>query len=292
MTPKLIVEVASGPQRNHKACVDPGASLLVGREPRSGLAVPSDAQLFAHHFDLGWSGEVVTLRSHRAPANAPIPSFEELEGAGENPTADIELEGLRVAAVRFRPRSWIRAGATTFLVDDEDREPVDAPCPAAAAALEALQGETAPLFAVLDCARGHAVRNALHRCPNAYRSLYDGRSAEAFDDVAPCVVELPKGSPLLPRLVLGGFRRRWGVFIAFPGSLASLRRHLRTLLFATDAETGDRLYFRFYDPRVLGWFLPMATPRQRALIFGPCDALWLESRGVLERHVPMAETPR
>ncbi|HYN40273.1 MAG TPA: DUF4123 domain-containing protein, partial [Thermoanaerobaculia bacterium] len=52
-----------------------------------------------------------------------------------------------------------------------------------------------------------------------------------------------------------------------------LRKHLRRQLIAQDGN-GKRMYFRFYDPRVLRTYLRTATPPERAELFGPAESLW------------------
>ena len=55
-----------------------------------------------------------------------------------------------------------------------------------------------------------------------------------------------------------------------------MRRHLRRFLTVTD-EQRRRLYFRYYDPRVLRVFLPACDGSQLQQLFGPCHAYMLEN---------------
>ena len=41
-------------------------------------------------------------------------------------------------------------------------------------------------------------------------------------------------------------------------------------------ETGEEVYFRFYDPRVLRVFLPTCSVRQKAELFGEIRSFLLE----------------
>jgi hypothetical protein len=43
-------------------------------------------------------------------------------------------------------------------------------------------------------------------------------------------------------------------------------------------QTGERMYFRFYDPQALRLFLPTCAPRQRAQFFGEIGAFLVESK--------------
>ena len=42
-------------------------------------------------------------------------------------------------------------------------------------------------------------------------------------------------------------------------------------------DSKERMYFRYYDPRVLRDFLPLATTRQRTELFGDISVFVLES---------------
>jgi hypothetical protein len=50
-----------------------------------------------------------------------------------------------------------------------------------------------------------------------------------------------------------------------------VRKHLRRLLMVKLDDGGRRLYFRFYDPRVLRAFLPTCSVRQDEEMFGDRD---------------------
>jgi hypothetical protein len=54
------------------------------------------------------------------------------------------------------------------------------------------------------------------------------------------------------------------------------RRYLRKFLMLEDVSTGNQLYFRFYDPRVLRMFLPTCTAEQRTEFLGPLGSILAE----------------
>ena len=71
-------------------------------------------------------------------------------------------------------------------------------------------------------------------------------------------------------------------------------------------EGGEQMYWRFYDPRVLRDFLPIALPEQVALLFSTIvEAYWMEGedkellvfRGLgtrlIQEHLPspLAQVP-
>jgi hypothetical protein len=42
-------------------------------------------------------------------------------------------------------------------------------------------------------------------------------------------------------------------------------------------ERGNRLVFRYYDPRVLRVYLPTCTASELRRVFGPIECFWMES---------------
>jgi hypothetical protein len=67
----------------------------------------------------------------------------------------------------------------------------------------------------------------------------------------------------------------WGVVLKSQAPLEVLRAHLRHFLYI-DAD-GRSLYFRYYDPRVMRAFLPIATAAQRAALFAVPTEIIVES---------------
>lgn len=142
--------------------------------------------------------------------------------------------------------------------------------------LKMLQAEAEPLFAVLDAARDRRVLKFLQSTDQEYESLYEGPDGEALAEVAPYLLNLPRDSEWLGRLVQEGWGNSWGIFLTSRLSFNETRRHLRKFLKVQEEATGRQLYFRFYDPRVLRSFLPTCTPEQRAEFHGPLRSFLLE----------------
>jgi hypothetical protein len=263
---RAIVEIRGGPLQGRKALLEPGTTLRVGRTERADLVVPRDERLAGTHFELAWDGERCRLTDLRSA-----------EGTA--------LNGERVAdEAGVAHGAWIRAGETVFSVyfeeatpsprdlDEDDDETRDRK----ARALAALEADPDPLFAVLNAARTDRIVETLHEAPEEYRSLYEGFQGEALADVAPYLVGLPRGSRLLARLVQEGWGERWGIYLTSRRPFTEVRRHLRRLLLVENEETRKRMYFRFYDPRVLRAFLPTCTPLQVGDFMGEFEALWME----------------
>jgi len=289
---RAIVEVRLGPLSGKKSVIAPGDRLRVGRKPRADLCIPHDRLMSGVHFEIAWDGERCVLSDLKS-AQGTL------------------LGGERVASGEVKNGAWIRAGGTDFMVhfeastpppvdfdtylDDaeedeveplvaawlrDNREPRRQEAEALAArreqALSALRERSERLYAVLDAARSDRILTLLREAVEPYRSLYEGIEGEALAHVAPYLVELPRGSGLLERLVREGWEKRWGIFIDYPRSFKELRRHLRRFLMVADADTRKKYYFRFYDPVVLRSFVPTCTVKQRSEFFDDVRAFFAE----------------
>jgi hypothetical protein len=95
-------------------------------------------------------------------------------------------------------------------------------------------------------------------------------------------VSLPKGSPLLPALIREGWDKNWGIYLICEKPFLELRTHFRHFLMVQAEGFEHRMYFRFYDPRVLQTFLPTCSPEQRQQFFGPILRFFFPSQPALE----------
>ncbi|MFT3771552.1 MAG: DUF4123 domain-containing protein [Minicystis sp.] len=258
---KAVLHVASGALEGRRVVLRPGAPLRVGRGARADLVIARDEKMAAVHFELTWDGAACRLR--------------DVSRAGT------QLDGRPVTEGVARNGAWIVAGETGFLLrvraDDlrkglppapkRSRSPSPSLLAARAEALRVLAAE-AGLFAILDAARDPRVKALVDACEDESRSLFDGQRGAALAEAAPYLVRFEAGAELLEVVVSEGWGDAWGVFLTSARPFDEVRRRLRRSLMVTDDETGRRLYFRFYDPRVLRAFWPAATPRQRTEILG------------------------
>ncbi len=129
-------------------------------------------------------------------------------------------------------------------------------------------------FAVLDGAISPAVYEFIQRSGAFFQSLYEGEPAIPIAPMGPFLVDLSANPDLLPHLVQLGWNNAWGVFLKSSAGFEQVRHHLRTLLL-TQAEDGRTLLFRFYDPRVLVFFVATCTPKEREELFGYIEAFLL-----------------
>lgn len=271
---RLILDVRWGPMNGRKVAIDPGSSLRVGRTDWSDLILAHDKHLSRRHFCIDWDGKRGTLRDE-----------ETMEGTF--------LDGERVTTGSLAHGSWIRAGETDFSVHVEDfvpaREAEDDPdddedltederwvaeqkraeeakrVEAARVALAKLreEAEKEPLYAILDAARDDRILELLRQSVEPHQSLYEGVQGESLATVAPYLTgPFCKDSVLLDRLVMEGWGKRWGIYLTSREKFVEVRRHFRRFLMVEFEETGEQVYFRFYDPWVFDVFRSNVTPRQ------------------------------
>ncbi len=131
------------------------------------------------------------------------------------------------------------------------------------------------LYVVLDAARSADIPALLATHDECAVSLYQEKEPAQLGDYAPYLVELDPDSPLLEAIVSQGWGESWGMFLWSARPLRAVRRHLRRFL-VVKTEDGCKMYFRFYDPRVLRIFLPTCTVRQLRELFGPIDTFLVE----------------
>jgi hypothetical protein len=132
------------------------------------------------------------------------------------------------------------------------------------------------VYAVLDGARSPAVTRTLMQWARGCVCLYEGPVPRELLAVAPYLVQLRRDAESTRELLTKAWGQSWGIFVATPASLGDLRRHFRKFLQVED-EQGRRLYFRYYDPRVLRAYLPTCTRRELHTLFGPVERYLAES---------------
>lgn len=137
-------------------------------------------------------------------------------------------------------------------------------------------GEDEHLYIIID---GASVPNLLPKLdeyqPECY-CLFAGELTPDMAEVAPYLVQLREDSPFTEWVLLEGWGKHWGVFTMSKSPAAALRNHLRKLV-RIRTEKGDLLYFRFYDPRVLGTYLRSCTNQELKLFFGEIDMFITET---------------
>jgi hypothetical protein len=267
----VFLEVRSGSQTGNRIRLNPGQLVRIGRTKASDVAFADDPHMSGAHFTV-----------------EPIENDNNKDNACRlvdlNSRNGCWLNGQRVSTAVLANGDTIIAGETKFVVTIESVESggtaIFAP-PAAPAEspqdrlLSLLRDDFQPLYAVLDAARDIRILALLLHHKEECQSLYEGRQGLELAQVAPYLVRLQKDSPLLEVLVKEGWGKSWGVYLTSPSDLHEIRRHLRHFL-EVKLPSGEQVYFRFYDPRVMRTFLPTCTPEDTTQFFGPIQNYLVE----------------
>jgi hypothetical protein len=104
--------------------------------------------------------------------------------------------------------------------------------------------------------------------------LYDGPAAAQLADTGPYLLALDPDGASFDWLRSQPGLDESAIYLAGSASFAEVRGHLRRLTRAR-TEDGRVLLFRFYDPLVLGAFLPTCDDAQLVQVFGPLEQIML-----------------
>ena len=132
------------------------------------------------------------------------------------------------------------------------------------------------VFAILDGAQDDRISYEVNSTWCEHDCLYAGNLPLEMQRVAPYLVQVERDDRFAKWLFENGWGKNWGVFARTDIGLKNLRKHLRTLLRVKD-ERGNRLVFRYYDPRVLRVYLPTCTASELATVFGPVQSFVMET---------------
>jgi hypothetical protein len=134
------------------------------------------------------------------------------------------------------------------------------------------------IFAILDPARDKRIFKALLIHTDTNGCLYDGKSAQRFQNLAPHLVVFSPDSRLFEYLRREGWGRNWGSYFISSEPYADLRKHFRRFLkVELPGSLGGYAYFRFFDPRVFRSFVPASLPKQAADFFRAFRACVVEA---------------
>jgi hypothetical protein len=126
------------------------------------------------------------------------------------------------------------------------------------------------VYAILDAAHDRGVYAGLQRFGawHAVMPLYQGSEGDNLAAVGPHLVCLGRTEEIFDWIWENFWGDAWGIFLCSAASPDAVRLHFRRHRLARTAD-GERLVFRFYDPRVLLPFLPTCTAPQLRDFFGP-----------------------
>lgn len=138
------------------------------------------------------------------------------------------------------------------------------------------KGARRDIWMIVDAARDRRIFGMLldgfyseHTC------LFSGTLAPALEVAAPYLIRLEYKGAKTQRFMAQALGNSWGVFLRSDMGRDDLRRHLRELLLVHDSR-GSRLFFRYYDPRVLRVYLPTCTRDELRTVFGGIECFWME----------------
>jgi hypothetical protein len=131
------------------------------------------------------------------------------------------------------------------------------------------------VYVILDGARDPRIYPNVLLSGTRHECLYRGELPEVLLAAAPHLLALQPNAAFTNWLFKFGWGQSWGVFFSSTAHIRDLQRHFRQFLQVKD-ERGKRLYFRYYDPRVLRLYLPTCTTSERDFVFGPVDHFFVE----------------
>jgi hypothetical protein len=122
------------------------------------------------------------------------------------------------------------------------------------------------LYAILDACDAPGVPQKARELgeENAV-SLYRGEAEEDFWAIAPYLISVD--SSVLDWIASTLWEQPWGIFVVAEVNFETLRTHFRKFL-TVSLPDGEKVYFRFYDPRVIQQFLPTCNQAELAEFFG------------------------
>lgn len=137
------------------------------------------------------------------------------------------------------------------------------------------KGERRDIWMIVDGARSPRVFETLLESSFLSSCLYAGYVPRLLEGSAPYLVQLEHEDKQSRRLLTRAWGQCWGVLLRCDTRLETLRKHLRSFLKVVD-QKGQRLLFRYYDPRVLRLFLPSCGGEELRTFFGPVEQFWTE----------------
>jgi hypothetical protein len=123
------------------------------------------------------------------------------------------------------------------------------------------------LFALLDAARIRDLAPMLGALHLNFMNLYAGPPADEMAQVAPYVAQLELRDDIEAWFATYPQTLEAALFLVAPLTLSDVRDHFRRFLQVIDTQHRT-VYFRFYDPRVLGPFLSACNDVEKRQFFG------------------------
>ena len=135
-----------------------------------------------------------------------------------------------------------------------------------------------PLYALMDGALASELQAVLieHQPRLDYLPLFLGDDKGSLAPVSPYLIRINSfDDNLLWWLLDEGQGKSWGIYLCSQTELTALHHHLFCLLSVRGLE-GEKLYFRYYDPRVLRPFWKALTKEEQNRLMGPIQTILVE----------------
>ena len=261
----IYLEVTNGKYAASTVSLEDGDVAGVGRGAKADVFLPDDFGLAEKHFMLAFDGFGGWL----------------FDSGSESGTF---LNSKKVLAAEIEKSCQISAGKTEFAVlfeDDFTKNEIDTPIKRLVNYLQNTEGD---LFCLLDAARDEKILPLLQKSNAKFMSLYQGESQKQLAHVAPYLIQFEKGDIFLERLLRNGWGKRWCAFFTSRAGFGHLRKHFRKFLFVRE-ESGETVYFRFYDPSILRTFLPACNAEELREFFGYITQFLTESEITAELFI-------
>jgi len=128
--------------------------------------------------------------------------------------------------------------------------------------------KTLQAYAVVDGASAPGLVQKLNNWGTEYACLFSGELAPELIETAPYLLKLEPYAHATEWL-LNNWGGHLGIFAVIPKDVdfKAVRKHFRGFLIVINPDK-RRLYFRYYDPRTLGDFLPLCDITQQQKVFG------------------------
>ncbi|NJO14972.1 MAG: DUF4123 domain-containing protein [Thioploca sp.] len=255
-----LLAILTGPNQGRTFFIPLYETVSIGSAFDAWASLPHDLRLSGHHCTIRYDGEYFHLTDLNSQQGTLVYGINIATiGSVPLPVGECFTAGDSTLQVRLWPPEVLRT----------------------------LSEQSEPLLAVIDASRDESIWPLLNRSKAYYSCLFEGTRAQSLAAWAPYLVSLSPSSALLKSLVQAGWGKHWGVYLTSLAPFETILAHLRQWLWVQTAA-GEKLYFRFYDPKSLRVFLPTLTLAEQQRFFGSVRR-WLveaDSEGEVLEYVP------
>lgn len=133
------------------------------------------------------------------------------------------------------------------------------------------------VYAMLDGARDEQIEPMVRSSNLPHDCLYREPLTDSLRAAAPHIIELNANAKFTQQLLKKGWGQSWGIFlIAPPRATLPIVRNIYRKINKVQAPSGQSVFFRYYDPRVLRAYLPTCKPAEIEAVFGSVTEIVLE----------------